>query len=162
MNPYQPPQAYLPHRSPMLLLESVIAITDDSAHCQTGVNTGGVLAPFLSAKGELPAWYGVELMAQTIGVWSGWHQLQGGENGIALGLLLGVREYHCPYPVFPAAALLDIKISLLIRDTQFGSFEAEILYADQRLAQGRINTYQPDRVALQQLFTQQTNQEITS
>ncbi len=34
-------------------------------------------------------------MAQTVGVWSGWHRQQQGQEHIALGMVLGARELVC-------------------------------------------------------------------
>ncbi|MDS0113439.1 3-hydroxy-fatty acyl-ACP dehydratase, partial [Enterobacter hormaechei subsp. steigerwaltii] len=51
---YLPPGDYLPHDTPMLLLESVENVTDDRAVCSVTVNDRGVLAPFLDADGNLP------------------------------------------------------------------------------------------------------------
>ena len=92
---YLPPVTYLPHDAPMLLLESVERVTDDTAVCRVAVNRQSVLAPFLNAEGDLPGWYALELMAQTVGVWSGWHRQQQGQDHIALGMVLGARELVC-------------------------------------------------------------------
>lgn len=43
---YLPPGDYLPHDTPMLLLESVESVTNDRAVCSVTVNERGVLAPF--------------------------------------------------------------------------------------------------------------------
>ena len=59
---------YLPHESPMVLLENIIDVTEETALCSVVVSENGVLAPFLNARGALPAWYAIELIAQTIGV----------------------------------------------------------------------------------------------
>ncbi len=75
---YLPPGDYLPHDAPMMLLETVESVTDDSAVCRVTVNGQGVLAPFLNANGDLPGWFALELMAQTVGVWSEWHRMQKG------------------------------------------------------------------------------------
>ncbi|VDZ83865.1 Uncharacterised protein [Kluyvera intermedia] len=67
MSCYLTPGDYLPHDAPMLLLEEVISVTDDTATCRVTVSPDGVLAPFLDAQGNLPAWFALELMAQTVG-----------------------------------------------------------------------------------------------
>lgn len=76
MNHYLSPGDYLPHDAPMLLLEEVVNVTDETATCRVTVSPHSVLAPFLDAEGNLPGWFALELMAQTVGVWSGWHRLQ--------------------------------------------------------------------------------------
>ncbi len=58
----------LPHAAPMPPLDKLIAVDDEQVHCQVSTCAGGVLTPFLTPQGELPAWFGVEMMAQTVGV----------------------------------------------------------------------------------------------
>lgn len=152
---FNSPAAYwLPHAAPMLLLDQLISVDDDQVHCQVSTCTGGVLTPFLTPQGELPAWFGVEMMAQTVGVWSGWHAKQGGDTLIPPGMLLGGRGWRAHQPHFPARATLDIRMTLLMRDDRMGSFEGDIRHGSQLLASGRLNTYQPNEAELQQLMSQ--------
>lgn len=154
MNHYHQPADYLPHDAPMVLLEEVLAVGEESAHCRVSVNKHGVLSPFIDAAGNLPGWYALELMAQSIGVWSGWHRQQCGEESISLGMVLGARELICAQGVFPAGAVLDIHITLLMQDARFGSFECVIQHGEARLATGRVNTFQPAEEELTTLFNQ--------
>lgn len=62
MSHYLSPGAYLPHDAPMLLLEDVVSVSDDSAVCRVTVSPSGVLAPFLDPDGNLPGWFALELM----------------------------------------------------------------------------------------------------
>ena len=145
---------YLPHQTPMILVDRVIAVDDESVHCQVSTAPDGVLAPFLNAQGELPAWFGVEIMAQTVGVWSGWHARRAGAQKIQPGMLLGGRNWRATTAAFPAAITLDIRLRLLMRDDRMGSFEGDIRYKDRLLASGRLTTYQPNEHELQQLMSQ--------
>lgn len=156
---YLPVASYLPHEAPMVLLDKVLHVDEEQAHCQVTISKDGVLAPFLNAQGALPAWFGIEIIAQTIGVWSGWHRRQQTErkDKPQLGMLLGGRGYRCQQAQFPAQARLDVFISLLIRDEKIGSFDGKILINGEKVASGRLNTYQPDSIELQQL-TQQGKQ----
>lgn len=155
MTTFLSPGAYLPHQAPMILLDNVIEVTKERARCQVTVSHDSVLSPFVDANGELPAWYALELMAQTVGVWSGWHRMMQGESAIALGMVLGARDLKCELSAFPAASVLEIEVNLLMQDEKFGSFEAVIRHADRRLASGRVNTFQPDAGQLAQLFNQE-------
>lgn len=154
MSHYLPPGAYLPHDAPMLLLETVLSVTEEQAVCQVGVNRRGVLAPFLEANGNLPGWYALELMAQTVGVWSGWHRQQRGEAQISLGMVLGARELKCAAGELAAESQLDITVTLLMQDERFGSFECAITAGGETLASGRVNTFQPSQEELTTLFQQ--------
>ncbi|WP_431224918.1 3-hydroxy-fatty acyl-ACP dehydratase [Serratia sp. L9] len=154
MSQYLPPAEYLPHDAPMLLLAEVISVTEDSAHCQVAIGAESVLAPFINAQGELPGWYTLELMAQTIGVWSGWHRRQQGQQRISLGMVLGARELICAAGSLPAGATLDIQVNLLMHDERVGSFDCTICAEGDLLATGRVNTFQPTQDELTILFNQ--------
>ena len=145
---YQNAADFLPHAEPMVLLENVIEVTRDTALCSDVVSQQSVLAPFLNARGALPAWYAIELIAQTIGVWSGWHGAHAGESP-QLGMLLGGRGLKCTVPEFAAGSELLIKVSMVLRDEKIASFEGVISIKGEednlQVAQGRLNTYQPDK-----------------
>ena len=154
MNHYLSPGDYLPHDAPMLLLEEVLEVTDETAACRVAVTGRGVLAPFLDADGNLPGWFALELMAQTVGVWSGWHRRRQGQSTIVLGMVLGSRELICAAGVLPAGRTLTISVNLLMQDARFGSFECTISAGDEALATGRVNTFQPTAEELTTLFNQ--------
>ncbi len=151
MSDFLPVGAYLPHRAPLLLLDRVIAVSDDSVMCEVTIDGVGVLAPFLTPQGELPAWYGVEIMAQTVGVWSGFHARQRGDREIRPGMLLGGRGYRATHATFASGSTLRVEMRLLMRDDKLGSFEGEIRSGETIIASGRLNTYQPDEQELIQL-----------
>ncbi|AIR61207.1 3-hydroxy-fatty acyl-ACP dehydratase [Cedecea neteri] len=154
MSHYLSPTEYLPHDAPMLLLEKVVSVTDDAAVCEVTVAESSVLGPFIDAQGNLPGWYALELMAQTVGVWSGWHRKQCGQDSISLGMVLGARELICQAGFLPAKARLAVTVKLLMQDERFGSFECIISVGDETLATGRVNTFQPTKEELTTLFHQ--------
>ncbi|MTD25359.1 ApeP family dehydratase [Erwinia sorbitola] len=154
MSEYQPAACYLPHAAPMVLVERVIMVSDEEAHCQVRISPDGVLAPFLTPEGALPAWFGIEIIAQTIGVWSGWHGRQQQQQAPRPGMLLGGRGYRCQQAQFPAGSVLDVRVSLLMRDEKMGSFDGVITIDGNTWASGRLNTYQPDEQELQQIMQQ--------
>lgn len=153
MSHYLSPGDYLPHDAPMLLLEEVASVTDETAICHVTISANSVLAPFLDPDGNLPGWFALELMAQTIGVWSGWHRQQHQES-IALGMVLGARELVCAAGVLPAGRMLSINVKLLMQDARFGSFECAIQAGEETLATGRVNTFQPTSEEINTLFQQ--------
>ena len=153
---YLSPADYLPHEAPMMLLERVERVTDSSAVCSVTVDGHGVLAPFLNVDGDLPGWFALELMAQTVGVWSEWHRLQKGLPHSPLGMVLGARELVCSTGRFAAGTTLTITIERLMQDERFGSFECTIQTDNVPLATGRVNTFQPSEDELTSLFSQDT------
>ncbi|QMI03519.1 3-hydroxy-fatty acyl-ACP dehydratase [Citrobacter sp. RHB25-C09] len=154
MSHYLSPGEYLPHDAPMLLLEEVISVAEETATCCVSVTPDGVLAPFLDPQGNLPGWYALELMAQTVGVWSGWHRHQLGKGAISLGMVLGARELICAAGALPAGSTLAISVKLLMQDERFGSFDCAISAGEVTLATGRVNTFQPTAEELHSLFQQ--------
>lgn len=154
MSGYLTPGDYLPHDAPMLLLDDVVNVSADSARCRVTLSADGVLAPFLDSEGRLPGWYALELMAQTVGVWSGWHRHQQGQGAISLGMVLGARELICTAGVLPAGKTVSITVKLLMQDDRFGSFECAITADEETLATGRVNTFQPSAEELHSLFQQ--------
>ncbi|WP_294901472.1 3-hydroxy-fatty acyl-ACP dehydratase [Tatumella sp. UBA2305] len=152
MSDYLAPGDYLPHQAPMILLEKVISVSEQHAHCQVTVSATGVLAPFLTADGELPGWFALELMAQSVGVWNGWHNASQQQETVSMGMILGARQLTTASPQFTANAVLDIHTTLLMQDGRVGSFDAVILSAGDEVASGRVNTYQPNQADLAQLF----------
>ncbi|MCC8378455.1 hotdog family protein [Xenorhabdus sp. PB30.3] len=149
---YLPVHHYIPHEAPMVLLEKVISVSSESVHCQVTVNHEGVLAPFLNAEQNLPNWFAIEMMAQTVGVWSGWHRKERQEEDSSLGMLLGGRAVRNQVPAFTYGSILDIRMNLLLQDEKFGSFEGEVSCNGTVLVTGRLNTYQPEKEELKQLF----------
>ncbi|WP_052282684.1 3-hydroxy-fatty acyl-ACP dehydratase [Kluyvera genomosp. 1] len=154
MSPYLSPGDYLPHDAPMMLLDEVVDVSEETACCRVTVAASGVLTPFLDAQGDLPGWFALELMAQTVGVWSGWHRHQRGETHIALGMVLSARDLRCDESRFPAGTTLTITTTRLMQDARFGSFECTIEAGSHPLASGRINTFQPTTEELHTLFQQ--------
>lgn len=128
MSHYLSPGEYLPHDAPMLLLEEVVRVGEDTAVCCVTVASGGV--------------------------WSGWHRHQQGQGAISLGMVLGARELICTAGVLPAGKTVSINVKLLMQDDRFGSFECAITADEETLATGRVNTFQPSAEELHSLFQQ--------
>lgn len=143
--------SYLPHEAPMVLVDQVCHVDDTQVICQVQVDPQGILKPFLDEQGNLPCWYAVEIMAQTIGVWSGWHCMQSGCLP-KLGMLLGARAFSCMQAFFSTGSMLNVKAQLLLQDDRIGSFECEVNVQGTPVAKARLTTYQPEDADLLQLF----------
>lgn len=151
MTVYEAASAYLPHKPPMMLIDKVCEVNQDSVLCESYVCPDGVLAPFLDQYGNLPGWFALELMAQAIGIWSGWHgRVQGSEP--KLGMLLGTRALKCGMARFPSCSLLQIYASRILQDERLGSFECVIHLQEQPVVTARLNVYQPGDDELEQVF----------
>lgn len=149
---YDSPESYLPHRSPMVLLDTVVSVSDYSACCEVTVSPDGVLARYLDENHNLPSWYAIELLAQTVGVWSGWHQQRTNTQKPEMGLLLSGRSLKSEIPYFKVGSKLSIRIHLQLQDNNIGNFEGEISLEGHMLVCGRLTTYQPTFDELETLF----------
>ncbi|MCR5537525.1 MAG: hypothetical protein K6F05_09020 [Succinivibrio sp.] len=152
MTEFKAPQGYLPHRPPMVLLDKVVAITERTCHCEVSVSEHSVLAPFLDDRQNLPNFYALELISQTVGVWSGYQNEIRGRVNMPLGMVISVRDLRMDCAFFEHDSVLKICIESLMEDPTFGSCIGEICCNGTRLCQGRVNVYQATHAQLEQLF----------
>ena len=100
---YLPIAEYLPHRPPMVLLDRVIEASRSHIVCEVTIR---VDSPFCNGAG-VPGWVGIEYMAQTIGVLSGW-RAQAEQSPVKVGFLVGTRQYQSHVPLFHVGDVLRI------------------------------------------------------
>ncbi|MDR2925319.1 MAG: hypothetical protein LBU76_05150 [Azoarcus sp.] len=100
---YRPIADYLLHRPPMLLLDRVLEARQTHIVCETTLKTD---SPFCDGA-TVPGWVGIEYMAQSIGVLSGWRALQK-QLPLRVGFLASVRHYRSHVPQFRVGDVLRI------------------------------------------------------
>lgn len=130
---------YLPHRPPMVLIDELLEAGDDYAISRLLVKED---TPFITAQG-LPAWAGIELMAQTVSLFAG---VRGKRHGLPpkIGFLLGTRRYHSSCCFFPLHSELIIHAKeLYFGEAKLGVFECQINCAAGQ-ATAKLNVYEPD------------------
>ncbi len=138
----------LPHEPPMLLLSSVVSVDENGSCCEAYVARE---LPFVDDNGDLPGWVGIELMAQTIGVWGARHAENAGHD-VNIGLLLGSRKYESQVGVFPAGSRLIVTAEKVLLDGNMGVFQCAIHLDDKIVANAQVNTYLPGKEELQQIL----------
>lgn len=153
MTQYEKAIDYLPHELPMVLVEDVYEASIDHIECGVLVSKEGILAPFLNSQSALPAWFAIEIMAQSIGVWRGWlgkkQQLEP-----KLGMLLGTRSFKSSVSEFPCGAQLLIKADLLLQDDKLANFDCSLSIDGKTMVQAKLNVYQPDDLEIKKLTMQ--------
>ncbi len=102
---------FLPHRSPMILLDRILAVGDDHLDSEVVIRPD---SPFIEG-GSVGAWVGVEYMAQTIAAFAGIEAVTRGE-AVRVGFLLGAREYRSRLPGFPVGLRLRVRVSEVHRE----------------------------------------------
>ncbi|NKQ13105.1 ApeP family dehydratase [Pseudomonas sp. SST3] len=133
----------LPHAGDMILLDAVEAFDAESIAAQFQVKPDGLLN---LPDSSLPAWVGIEIMAQTVAAFAGCQARQAGLP-VELGFLLGTRSFQCNVEHFPAGSLLRIRaIRSLQDDNGMGVFECH-LDGPGIHAEARLNVFRPPEVA---------------
>jgi predicted hotdog family 3-hydroxylacyl-ACP dehydratase len=133
----------IPHAGDMILIDQVLAFDEEQIHTRLTVRPGGL---FNQADGSLPAWVGVELMAQSVAAYAGCRARVRG-NAVELGFLLGTRKFECNVEHFPAGTELTIHaLRSLEDDNGMGIFECHI-NAPGIHATARLNVFCPPQPA---------------
>lgn len=139
LHPPLEPADVLPHRPPMLLLDRISDYAEDWIEAQVDIRAD---SPFAQDDG-VPAWVGIEYMAQAVCAWSGIEQRSRGEAP-GIGLLLGTRRYDSDRAAFACGLQLTVRAQLAWRDDQdLGAFECEIREGGTCIARGQLKVYRP-------------------
>ncbi|CAD5106490.1 ApeP family dehydratase [Zestomonas carbonaria] len=129
----------LPHAGDMILVDELLACDEDNVETRLVVRPGG---PFNDVDGSLPAWVALELMAQSVAAYAGYHARQAGQP-VELGFLLGTRKFDCNVERFPAGSELRIRgLRSLQDDNGMGVFECH-LDGPGIHAEARLNVFRP-------------------
>ena len=131
--------AWVPHRGAMSLLDRVEHVDAHSVVAWVTVPADGLFA----TDAGVPAWVGIEYMAQAVAAWSGARaRTQGGSPKI--GFLLGSRRYEAHEPVFAAGAALRVSAQCeLVGDNGLGMFDCRIEHGGRELAVARLSVFEP-------------------
>jgi predicted hotdog family 3-hydroxylacyl-ACP dehydratase len=131
--------AWVPHRGAMNLLDSVAHCDEQAIEARVRVPADGL---FTDAQG-MPAWVGIEYMAQAVAAWSGARARVGGGSP-RIGYLLGSRRYEAAVPFFEAGAELQVFAQCeLMSDNGLGMFECRIERDGRVLAGARLSVFEP-------------------
>jgi predicted hotdog family 3-hydroxylacyl-ACP dehydratase len=132
-------QAVVPHRPPMLLLSRLLAADGDCLQAEAQVDANG---PFGNGL-QVPAWVGIEYMAQAVAAWAGLRSLRAG-GGARLGFLLGTRRYRANVAAFEHGQCLQVEVRCeLLGDNGLGAFSCRLVEAAATLAEAQLSVYEP-------------------
>ncbi|HEY8036628.1 MAG TPA: hotdog family protein [Methylobacter sp.] len=127
----------IPHTGDMVLLDRIIDYDDQGLTAELVVRGDGLLGD----DQTVPAWAGIEYMAQTIAAYVGIKARQANEL-IRMGFLLGTRRYSSNVAVFKVGAMLTIRIDKIIQDDGLGVFDCLIMGEGVEVT-ANLNVYQP-------------------
>ena len=129
----------MPHRGAMNLLDTIERFDDLAIEALVRVPSQGL---FNTADG-VPAWVGIEYMAQAVAAWSGARARAGGGSP-KIGYLLGSRRYEAAVPVFEVGTELRVLAQCeLTAENGLGMFDCRIEHAGRVVASGRLSVFQP-------------------
>ena len=134
----------LPHRAPMILIDRLLEASEQGATCEVTITARSL---FLEAAG-VPAFVGIEYMAQSIAAYGGYHSYQAGEP-IGVGLLLGTRHLTSSCPFFALDQRLHIQVTHVWGKHELLRFQSTITCASTGtlLQQAELNVFKPQTVS---------------
>jgi len=154
MNRYPDIRSLVPHQAPMLLIDKLIDVGELTVHCQVNVHQEGLF--FDRQINGVPAWVGIEFMAQTVAAWSGYHAwLQG--KPAPIGFLLGSRRYSSECEYYDHGALLDIYAQQVMESDGMAAFLCRIDCAGEVLASAQLNAFLPSQDKLEEMLKGKSN-----
>ena len=124
----------------MLLLEHVVAADESSIEAEQVVPTN---AWYLDGARQMPAWIGIESMAQAIAAHVSLCALWRGEPP-RCGVLLGAKDYRAAASGFDAGERLRVSARLTYRDESgFAAYDCVIAAGGRQLASAGLKVFQP-------------------
>ena len=132
----------LPHRPPMLLLDAVESVGDDSLVATVTISPESLFAE----QDGVPAHIGLEYMAQACGALAGWQALEAG-GPVQIGFLMGTRSMSIRRAWFAIGERLTISAVLVYRDELTAAMGARIEIGGELVAEAQLTVYQPPQSA---------------
>lgn len=132
----------LPHTAPMILLDRFIEAGPEHGVCSVTITEQ---SPFYDKERcAVPAYVGIEYMAQTIAAYAGANNLKAG-GSVKIGFLLGCRKYQPAVSEFALGTELVVTATQLVMESSgLSVFECSISQQHQVLVSARLNVFQPD------------------
>ena len=103
-------ETLLPQSQQMVLIDNVLQAGEECIVVGLTVREDGL---FSDSDHMVPAWVGLEYMAQAVAAYSGYHRKLKGQ-AIELGFLLGTRFYECSVDHFNCGDRLTVRAEKII------------------------------------------------
>jgi len=130
---------FVPHRGSMLLLDRLVDC--DEVHGTAEVSISRRSSFYLPGRG-VPAYVGVEYMAQAVAAFDGAQRRAAGA-GPAIGFLLGTRQFRSTRSYFRDGERLTVRVTMIYRDGPLGSFDCAIELGGETCCTATLNVYRP-------------------
>lgn len=133
-----PIEHILPHAKPMILIDKIIACSEDFIHSTLQITAD---IPFF-VEGGVPCYIALEYMAQTIAAWSG-IMARAKQEKPKVGFLLGTRKLTLNEETFVSGDLLDIYGKLKYNDGEMACFDCWVTVNQLQIVSAQLNVFQP-------------------
>ncbi len=129
----------MPHAGPMLLIERIASVDDETLVATTRFAPGSLF----EHEGRVGSWVALECIAQAVAAWAGYHGRRQGEAP-RVGFLLGTSRFDVTRPWMTAGAPLRIEISKEIQmDDGLGQFTGHLFENGERVASAAVTVFGP-------------------
>ena len=129
----------VPHSGKMSLLSRILDHGDGWLRAEVEISPNSLFAE----ECGVPAWIGLEYMAQTIAAYAGLQERLAGKAP-KIGFLLGTRKYTTSADYFVPGQTLTIRAEIeMVADNGLNVFNCEIQGKNVQ-AQAVVNVFQPD------------------
>jgi predicted hotdog family 3-hydroxylacyl-ACP dehydratase len=135
-----PIDEFVAHRPPMRLLDRIITINENEVVAETIVRADN---PFFEAGRGIPAYVGLEMMAQAIAAIDGMKRRNGGLPA-KIGFLLGCRRYATHCASFAENMRLTISAKMVFSGDAMFAFDCRIDGDEGEVATAGMKVYAPD------------------
>jgi predicted hotdog family 3-hydroxylacyl-ACP dehydratase len=130
-----PAAEFVMHRDSMLLLDTLVDCSGDTTLCEWTVGDDHA---FIEGERGVPAYVGIEFMAQCVAVHGGVRARVDGK-GPPLGYLLGTRHFKASLSHFAIGETYRASCEELILDGNgLGSYDCKIMHGDKCVANARL------------------------
>ncbi len=153
------PEFLLPHRDPMIILNGVCDydLAERSLTSWAKFDESSIF--YDAASRSIPAYLGIEMMAQTIGLLSGIHFREILNMPPQMGFLLGTRKYKNNAPFLKIGERYLTSVNQILFEAPLGVFACKI--CDSRgeiVAEAELNVFLTGGEGLPEEFLKYANQ----
>ena len=131
----------VPHRAPMILIDTLIEHGPDTLLTQTSITAQ---SPYFDASIDaVPNYVGIEYMAQSIAALAGVEAKSRGE-AIRVGFLLGSRKLQMHIPNYKLGESYQTRVTRLYQEESgLAVFDCQIFHQNTLVAEANVNVFQP-------------------
>jgi predicted hotdog family 3-hydroxylacyl-ACP dehydratase len=134
----------IPHQPPMRLLDTLVSSSERDIEVTAQITTANA---FYDPESQaVPAWTGIEYMAQTAAAWVGLQDLNAGKT-VEPAFLISSRQYTAHCAQFALGQTLRVWVHAHLIEGPLVAFNGAIKHNETLLAEAVFTAYRPDDVA---------------